>query len=208
MRVLPVELTSFSAAVNGGSVVLSWQTGTEVDNYGFEVERASTTLSMTKNVIPSGDEGWETIGFVEGYGNSNSPKKYSFIDETPKSGTVQYRLKQIDTDGSFEYSDIVEVELESNLPTEYSLEQNYPNPFNPSTTIKFDLPKQQKVSLKIYNILGSEVVTLVNEEKEAGRYALQWNGRNSFGGRIASGLYIYRIKTPEFTSTKKMLMLK
>ena len=157
---LPVELSSFSALINKNVVNLKWQTKTEINNYGFEVERASSSTSPI--------QGWEKIAFVNGHGNSNSPKDYSFVDKNPAGGSkFIYRLKQIDTDGKFEYSKEVEIEL---VPDEFKLFQNYPNPFNPVTNIKFALPKAAKVTLLVYNLLGEKVATLLNEDKEAGFY--------------------------------------
>ncbi len=143
---LPVELISFTAEVTINQVTLNWLTAIEVNNYGFEIERKLST-------------DWQKMGFVQGHGNSSSPKQYSFIDDKPYGGSkFQYRLKQIDNDGHFEYSDIVEVYL---IPIEFALYQNYPNPFNPSTKIKYQLPKECKVHLKIYDLIrrrGSGII--------------------------------------------------
>jgi len=227
-NVLPVELTSFSASVSNGNVLLSWQTATEVNNYGFEIERSIAQISNLFN-------NWEKIGFVQGHGNSNSPKDYSFVDANPPSGKLQYRLKQIDTDGSFEYSQVVEVENE--LPKQFSLEQNYPNPFNPTTTIKYSIPMSSfdyaqddkssvmvsssnhdnadvipnlsrdevHITLKIYDILGREVATLVDEYQKPGTYNYQF----SIGSyELSSGIYFYQLQVGDFIQTKKMLIMK
>lgn len=192
---LPVELSSFTAAVKEQTVSLHWRTETEVSNYGFEVERAVINSKSTKQ-----NSEFEKIGFVEGHGNSNSPMDYSFIDEKPLGGSkFQYRLKQIDTDGQFEYSDIVEAEI---IPDKFTLFQNYPNPFNPTTTIQFQLPKESKVVFKIYNILGEEVAELLNDKKSAGVYEVVFNARG-----LPSGTYIYRIYAENFVETKKMILL-
>ena len=141
---LPVELSSFSASIIGSIVKLNWKTETEVSNYGFDIERkAGSRLSEVGN--------FEKIGFVEGHGNSNSPKYYSFEDINLTTGKYSYRLKQIDTDGQFEYSKVIEVDLDA--PMKYELSQNYPNPFNPITTIQFSIPQAVEVKLMIYNIL-------------------------------------------------------
>jgi len=192
----PVELVSFTASLtNSADVVLNWQTATEVNNYGFEVER-----KILKQVQNDG-ESWEKIGFVEGYGNSNSPKDYNFRDTNPLPGTMKYRLKQIDTDGTFEYSEIIEVEI--GIPTKFALFQNYPNPFNPTTEISYSLPKESDVTLKVYNTLGKEVVTLVNKRQEAGKYNVTFNAEN-----LSSGIYFYSIRTAENASVKKMILLR
>ncbi|OGU70036.1 MAG: hypothetical protein A2W30_04910, partial [Ignavibacteria bacterium RBG_16_36_9] len=202
---LPVELTSFIAYVVGNSVKLKWQTATEVNNYGFEIER---NCSKDKEM-------WETIGFVEGHGNSNSPKSYSFTDKNPIGGSkFKYRLKQIDTDGKFEYSKVIEVDLGS--PMNYELSQNYPNPFNPTTIIKCEIPELSFVTIKVYDVLGNEIATLVNEEKPAGEYEVEFNSNSDGGRNLPSGVYFYqlRIGGPEtssgqrFIQTKKMVLLK
>ncbi|HRI46078.1 MAG TPA: T9SS type A sorting domain-containing protein [Ignavibacteriaceae bacterium] len=192
---LPVELVSFSASVYEQKVTLKWQTATEVNNYGFEIERMN-----------DGMDEWLNVGFVEGHGNSNSPKEYSFVDESELNGTIQYRLKQIDTDGKFEYSEIVEVSIEIQsiaLPMDFELFQNYPNPFNPSTTIKFGLSKDSKVTLEVYNIIGEKVTTLINQDMSAGYHNINFSGNE-----LSTGIYIYKITANEFTSTRKFILMK
>ncbi|MCH7774357.1 MAG: T9SS type A sorting domain-containing protein, partial [Bacteroidetes bacterium] len=187
---LPVELTSFTASVKNNQVLLKWETETEVNNYGFDIER-------TKD-----NSDWLTIGFVEGHGNSNSPKQYNFIDtDINQSGTYYYRLKQIDNDGTYEYSDVVSVEV--GVPNNFFLSQNYPNPFNPETRIDFTLPQKQLVFIRVYNTLGERVTELVSEEREAGSYSVIFDA-----SKLPSGVYIYRLQTPGFTDNKKMTLLK
>jgi hypothetical protein len=192
---LPVELTSFSASVIGSKVKLNWTTATEVNNYGFDIQRqahTSTSLSVTA---------WEKIGFVSGNGNSNSPKSYSFADNEVTYGKYLYRLKQIDNDGQFEYSKTVEVNLGS--PKNYDLSQNYPNPFNPTTIISYILPEASNVKLTLYNLLGQEVKALVDEFMEAGAHAADFNAEN-----LNSGVYIYKLQAGSFTQTRKMTLIK
>jgi len=194
---LPVELSSFTANIANGKVILDWQTATEVNNYGFEIQRSAVSSQLSE---------WETIGFVNGHGNSNSPKDYSFTDQSAAVAerSRSYRLKQIDNDGQFSYSDEVEVELQ-NIPTEYALYQNYPNPFNPSTVISYQLPNAGNVSLKVFDVLGREVATLVNEVQQAGEYNVQLSAENY---HLSSGVYIYRINAGKFSEEKKLLLLK
>ncbi|RKY92004.1 MAG: hypothetical protein DRQ13_10825, partial [Ignavibacteriae bacterium] len=151
----PVELSSFTVKVlRNGGVKIDWTTETEVDNYGFDIERLQD-YNIKKL------QEWEKIGFVEGHGNSNSPKDYTFLDDYARYGKYAYRLKQIDTDGDYEYSDIIEVNA-GNIPGGFVLEQNYPNPFNPATSIKFALAVTEQTELKIFDVLGNEVATLFN----------------------------------------------
>ena len=188
---LPVELTSFIALTNNNIVNLLWTTATEINNYGFEIQR---------NPLLGGVQGWVKVGFVKGNGNSNSPKDYSFIDTDPLNGDVEYRLKQIDNDGAFKYSSIVTV---NSLPTKFELFQNYPNPFNPTTTIRYSIPNAEHVTLKVYDELGKEVSTLVDEKKVNGSYSVKFNGLG-----LASGIYYYRITGGDFRDVKKMMLLK
>jgi hypothetical protein len=188
---LPVELSSFTAVVNGNSIILMWRTETEVSNYGFEIERASSASS----------ERWKKIGFVQGYGNSNSPKDYSFTDIPLEGTNFQYRLKQIDTDGQYQYSDIVTVDISA--PAHFELKQNFPNPFNPATNITYNLPTDGFITIKVYDIVSSEIVTLVNEEKKAGSYLVTFNGVN-----LSSGVYICTMTGINFIKSIKMLMIK
>ena len=186
----PVELAFFAGTLNGNKVQLRWRTETELNNYGFSVERT------TDNLL------WSSIGFVEGHGNSNSPKHYNFSDsDIDQSGEYYYRLKQIDNDGTFEYSNVVTVTV--GLPVLFALSQNYPNPFNPQTRIDYTLPEQQNVSLRVYNMLGELVHELVNEVKPVGTYTVTFDGSD-----LPSGIYIYRIQTKGFAENRNMTLLK
>ncbi|MEJ2194912.1 MAG: T9SS type A sorting domain-containing protein, partial [Ignavibacteriaceae bacterium] len=146
---------------------------------------------------------WNKIGFVDGNGTTTELRSYSFSDDISsiEAISLSYRIKQIDFNGEYEYSDVVQVD---NLaPSEYVLEQNYPNPFNPSTTIKFGLPEKSDVVITVYNSLGAEVATLVNEIREAGNYEIKFNADN-----FSSGIYYYKIASGSFVETKKMILLK
>ncbi len=186
---VPVELTSFNANVVDGKVNLTWVTATETNNSGFAIERSSNGGEFTQ------------VGFVKGKGTTTERTSYSFVDNSVTSGKYTYRLKQVDFDGSYEYSKTVEVNV--GLPTEFSLSQNYPNPFNPTTTINFALPKASNVKLTIYNALGKEVAVLVNGNLEAGNHSAVWNAENN-----ASGMYFFKLEAGNFTSTKKMMLIK
>ncbi|MBK7104527.1 MAG: T9SS type A sorting domain-containing protein [Ignavibacteriae bacterium] len=201
---LPVELSSFNVnAVEGTKAQLNWETATEVNNYGFEIERS--LKSETEESAQETEVSWEKVAFVEGHGNSNSPKLYSFTDKNLIGGSkFLYRLKQIDIDGTFEYSEAVEIEV---LPIKYELMQNYPNPFNPTTNIKFSLPEDAKVSINIYNILGEKVASLLNEDLLAGFHQVDFNAFSS-GYQLASGIYLYSIESKNFKQVKKMMLMK
>lgn len=188
---LPVELTSFTASTYKKGVKLNWQTATEVNNYGFSIER--------KAAIDKSE--WDEISFVEGHGNSNAPKEYSFIDASPVGSNLSYRLKQIDTDGAFEYSDVVEIALIDLNKTE--LHQNHPNPFNPTTSISFSLSETAHVNITIYNAIGQEVADLLHKEMVAGVHNVNFDASS-----LASGFYFYRIDTPNYSKTMKMMLLR
>ena len=190
---VPVELTSFTANTDEDKVTLSWQTATEKNNAGFDIERSTDKKSYYK------------IGNITGKGTTTEKQSYSYVDKTSNGGKLYYRLKQLDYNGSFTYSNVLEVTA---LPTVFSLSQNYPNPFNPTTTIKFQLPQQEKVVLEIYNTLGEKVKTLVNEVRDPGFYRTIWNGTNNNNINVASGVYIYRIMAGKFVVSKKMMFLK
>lgn len=194
---LPVELVSLNAKVTNENILLTWQTATEINSYGFNVERKLQTAEL------SNETSWMKIGFVSGCGNSSSPKNYSFVDNNITSGKYSYRLKQIDNNGKFKFSKEIEVEIIK--PMNFSLLQNYPNPFNPSTTISFSIPKRSFVTLKIYDQLGNEITTLVNGEKEAGNYSAQFSSNIKL---LSSGIYFYRLQAGDFAAIKKLILLK
>jgi hypothetical protein len=188
---LPVELTSFSGRVTKEGTNLAWNTATEVNNTGFDVER-----SLDKN-------NWQKIAFVNGSGNSNSPKDYSYTDNYSYNGICYYRLKQIDTDGKYTYSKIIEIKGASNV-ADFNLAQNYPNPFNPCTNINFSLNESGKAKLTVYDILGKERAVLFNGNVEAGKnYNVSFNGSN-----LESGVYFYKLTSGSVTSVKKMMLVK
>ncbi|HEY6437173.1 MAG TPA: T9SS type A sorting domain-containing protein, partial [Ignavibacteriaceae bacterium] len=199
--VVPVELISFNATQYGNDVILEWQTASETNNSGFEIEKTSPIPSPYQGGSGEAGRGWDMIGFVPGYGTTTERHHYSFNDENVSSGLNQYRLKQIDFDGTFSYSNTVQVEIIA--PSEFQLYQNYPNPFNPSTLISYQIPISSNVTLKIYDALGKEVAILVNENKPAGTYDVEFNA-----SILPSGVYFYQIKADNFLQTKKMLLLK
>lgn len=197
--VLPVELTGFSASVEESKIFLEWQTATEVNNRGFEVERAKMATAFDKNLT------WSTVGFVKGKGTSLFPSRYYFEDERQSPGFYKYRLKQIDLNGDFSYSNELLIDLAN--PYAYALFQNYPNPFNPSTVISYELPKPGWVSLKVYDITGNLVSTLVNGYKNAGVHEVDFDiisAKSSF----SSGVYVYRMETDGFVASRKMIVIK
>ncbi len=187
-QVVPVELTSFTANASGNNVTLRWTTASETNNRGFEIQK-----------LQSGT--WTTSGFVQGKGTSTEENSYSFTDKDLQSGKYIYRLKQVDFDGSYSYSQNVEVTVSA--PLTFELSQNYPNPFNPSTTIHYAIPEAGNVKLIVYNLLGQEVKSLVNGFKEAGAYSVNFDASG-----LNSGLYLYKLETGSYTQVKKMTLLK
>jgi hypothetical protein len=189
---LPVELTSFIASVKGNVIELNWKTATELNNFGFDIE---------KLILNENESVWKTIGFVNGNGTTSFEHSYSFIDKNIKNGKYQYRLKQIDNDGSFEYSNIIEAEF--NGVSKYNLSQNYPNPFNPVTTIEYQIPQAGMVKITLYNVLGQEIRTIINEVKEVGVHKV-----NIDASDLNSGVYLYKIESGSFVKTRKMTLVK
>jgi hypothetical protein len=191
---IPVELTSFTASVSENNVTLVWQTATEVNNSGFAVERKSVNSEYSQ------------IGFVPGHGTTTEIMNYTFTDNSLPTGSYSYRLKQIDYDGTYEYSDALDVEVIA--PEKFSLAQNYPNPFNPSTTINYSLAADSRVVLTVFNLLSEEVATLVNGNVAAGSHTIEFSADN-----LNSGVYFYRIDAQgvngsNFTSVMKMILSK
>ena len=192
---IPVELTSFTAVNKGSKIILEWVTATETNNQQFEVYR--------RNIVNEKSTDWMLIGFREGKGTTSEPTYYNYEDEIAGiiATTLEYRLKQIDYNGSFTFSEIISV---GNLgPNGFILEQNYPNPFNPSTSIRYAVANKQFVSIKVYDVIGNEIATLVNEEKPVGSYEIEFNA-----GNISAGVYYYSIVTEGFVQTKKMILIK
>lgn len=192
---VPVQMVSFNGMSKGQKVELKWKTASEFNSSAFEVERRTSGV-------------WEKIGVIQASGVSNAPQEYSFIDDIKNisgGNSIRYRLKAVETDGSFTYTSEVEI---SALPQAYALENNFPNPFNPHTKIQYSLPENAKVRLVIFDIVGRQVAELVNEEQPAGYYEKTFSGIN-----IASGVYFYRITAASpsgnsFSHVKKMLLLK
>lgn len=196
--VLPVELTSFTSAVNGRNVTLNWSTSSEINNSGFAIERSSS------------NDTWINAGFVNGNGTANIQNNYSFTDNSLKTGSYKYRLRQIDFNGSFEFHNLTG-EVVIGVPSEFSLSQNYPNPFNPSTTINFDVPSDASVKLSLYDVQGKLVRILTTESKPAGYYSVTFNASD-----LPSGTYFYRIEanslnsvsSGDFSATKRLMLIK
>jgi len=186
---IPVELSLFVLSYINGKVELNWKTLTETNNLGFYILRKNN----------QGD--WQNIGFTEGYGTTTEIQNYTFTDEFVTNGKYQYRLKQIDFNGTYKYSEIVEVIIAP--PANFRLQQNYPNPFNPSTTIKYQIPELSFVTITVYDVLGNEIATLVNEEKPAGSYEVEFNGSD-----LTSGIYFYTLIAWNYSNTKKLVILK
>jgi hypothetical protein len=193
---LPVELASFTSSVNNLNADLKWSTATEVNNYGFDVERRTVSSQ------PSAVSTWQKVGFVNGNGTSNVQHSYSFSDNITVSGTYAYRLKQIDNGGAFKYSQETEVTIE--VPKVFTLSQNYPNPFNPTTNIDFTVAADGKASLKVYNTLGQEVAELFSGEAQAGR--IIQTHFNASG--LASGIYFSRLEADGKSLVKRMMFVK
>jgi hypothetical protein len=187
--IIPVELTSFTAISNNGIVELNWETATEINNHGFEIQRRTESSE------------YRTIGFVEGNGTTTETRNYSFVDKSVDQGINYYRLKQVDFDGTYFYS--YEVEVDVTAPLTFDLAQNYPNPFNPSTNIQFSVPESGNVKLSVYNLVGEEVAVLVNGFRQAGTFEVTFDASN-----LSTGIYLYKLQSANSVQTKKMMLLK
>ena len=207
---LPIQLGSFTGtAVDGHAVRLEWTTLSELNNYGFYVEKRY-----------QGDSAWSQLqnSFVPGHGTTLEPHQYSFADSNTANGVWQYRLKEVDLGGATVYSEPIQVNVLTDVrevvPVQFALLQNFPNPFNPTTSISYALPTSSTITLKVYNALGQEIVTLVDQTQSAGYHEAVWNGRNNGGANVSSGIYFYRLEaksstgTEEFVQLKKMTLLK
>lgn len=196
--VVPVELSSFQVSLVKGQVHLEWNTETETNNLGFEIERQHVGANF------------ERIAFLAGNGTTTTHHRYSYIDATATSGTFSYRLKQIDADGSFQYSETKTVTLAA--PADFRLEKCFPNPFNPETTISYQIGQDEMgsvaVKLLVYNAAGQLVRTLVDEMQTPGEHKVTWNGRDDAGNQLGSGLYLGKLITPKYVSAIKMLYMK
>jgi hypothetical protein len=184
---VPVELTSFTASINQKIVTLNWITATETNNLGFEIER------KLKN------QEWATIGFIEGNGTTTEQQNYSYADDyslLPYEGTVLYRLKQVDLDGTYEHSEQVAVDV-TFIPDEYYISQNYPNPFNPITRIEYSLPVESNVKITIHNSIGEAVEVLTSELQLPGSYEVTWNATDR-----SSGIYFYTFELTPLDGSK------
>ncbi|MDP3831121.1 MAG: T9SS type A sorting domain-containing protein, partial [Ignavibacteriaceae bacterium] len=187
---VPVELTSFTSLVIDNNVVLNWSTASEENNSGFQIERKNS------------NEDWNNVGFITGKGTTTETSKYSFSDNGLSNGIYNYRLKQIDFDGSSKYYNLSS-EVDISLPIAFELSQNYPNPFNPSTVINWQITNDGFVTLKVYDITGKEVTQLVNKEMKAGRHSVEFNAVN-----LSSGTYLYELSSGAQKVTKKLLLMK
>jgi hypothetical protein len=198
---LPIQLASFSGSVlQNANVALAWVTLSEVNNYGFYIQRKRPGEQVYFEIPNS---------FVPGHGTTNEPQMYSFTDVAPGSGAWMYRLKQMDLDGSIHYAEPIQIDVltgvteKGTMPTVYELNQNYPNPFNPGTTVSFAIPRPGHVTLRVYNLLGAEVAMIIDGDMQAGYHSTNWNAAG-----LASGVYMYQLTAGRFVETKKLTLMK
>ncbi len=192
----PVELVSFSGFSEQNNIFLQWQTASESNNHGFEIERKLPNMS------------WQSVGFVKGAGTTSDYRSYSYQERPDHVGNIHYRLRQIDTDGAFTLSEPVVISLKA--PDRYALQQNYPNPFNPRTTIEFQLPASVngRVELTVFNMLGRKIRILVNKQAQPGYYKSVWDGKNEDGIEMPTGVYFCLLNTPEHRRVIKMIKME
>ena len=199
--VLPIELSSFSAAItNNDSVKLQWMTLSETNNFGFYVQRKADPDKAYSDILNS---------FAAGHGTTIVKQLYTFTDKSAHPGTWWYRLKQVDLDNSVQYSEPIKVQVAAGaldakmVLGQFEIGQNFPNPFNPSTTIRYGMPIKSHVTLAVFNTLGQQVASLVNETQEAGYHEVRFDGTT-----LASGVYFYRIQAGSFVQTKRLIYLR
>lgn len=197
LAALPVELVSFTAIYENAQVELRWTTVSESKNYGFEIQRKIA-------------RSWEQIGFVAGQGTISEPHSYHFIDDLKDvklvDSEVSYRLKQMDLDGSFEYSGEIAVALKQ--PDRFVLAQNYPNPFNPTTTINFVVPEAGYITLTVYNQAGQHIKTLFGRYMQPGHHRVSWDATDEDGHPVASGVYLYKLEAAGFAAARKLTLMR
>lgn len=195
---IPVELVSFTHFVSGNDVNLTWTTATENNNRGFEIERATIPSSggSAQQLL------WEKIGFLEGRGTTTEPTNYLFEDQGLRQGAYNYRIKQIDFNGTSEYFEL-SADVQIGLPEAYELSQNYPNPFNPSTQIRYQVPVSGNVSIRVFDVIGNEVAILSDGFKEAGEGTVEFDATG-----LSSGIYYYRMDSNDYSQVRKMILIK
>jgi hypothetical protein len=195
---VPIQLSSFTGTIVNNRVRLDWITVSEVNNYGFVVQKKRAG-EMEWNEIPN--------SFVAGHGTTNLPRRYTFTDSTVVTSPVQYRLNQIDLDGTNHFTEAIHIGNATSVnqvaPLEFALQQNYPNPFNPTTEIRYQIPDLSHVTLKVFDLLGREIVTLLDDVQEAGYKSVEFDA-----SAIANGVYFYRLEAKNFISTRKLIVLK
>ena len=187
---IPVELVSFTYNISGNDIILNWSTATELNNYGFEIWKKQNNSD------------WQKIGFLAGAGNSTNINSYSFVDRNLKPGFYSYKLRQVDFSGASKFYELTET-VNLNFPDQFELHQNYPNPFNPTTKISWQLPVSDKLTIKLFDVLGREIETIVNGYYEAGKHSVEFDG-----SKLTSGIYIYELRTGSYRANKKMTIIK
>jgi hypothetical protein len=193
-EIVPVELVSFSASISGNSIIINWTTASELNNYGFEVQKKFS------------DSRFRAIGFIPGSGTTAAVHEYTFVQEFIEKGINIFRLKQVDFSGTFSYSD--EIQVMYNIPNEFNLSQNYPNPFNPTTKFNYEIITPGHVTLAIYNILGKQVASVVNEYQNPGAYEIIWTAKDFKGNSLPSGMYLARLQSGRQIQIKKISLIK
>jgi len=188
-----VELATFDFHTNKNEVELFWSTVSETENYGFDIQR-------------SNGGAFETIGFVKGFGTTSEPQFYYFSDENLTVGDYQYRLRQIDFDGTAHFSPVVKVSISA--PGDFRLSQNYPNPFNQETVFYFEVPHSAEATLSVYNMIGQKVKTLFQGQISPGYFSAQWNGADDFSRLLPSGVYYYQLQSADFKATRRMIIVR